>query len=283
MLSPPYGQNNGTVLYKFSGSDGLDPSANLIMDNQGNLYGTTEGGGAFDEGAVFMLAPPYGKHSETVLYSFKGGTDGVSPSGSLLMDNQGDIYLTAAAGGAHGFGGIYELSPPYGQNSETVLYNFGDGKDGGYPHCNLIMDNAGNLYGTTAGGGLNDHGIVFKMAPPYANLTVLYTFKVPSTLFYSADGANPVAGPIMDSQGNLYGTTQSGGKNGQGIVFKLAPPYGQNSETVLHTFTGGNDGMNPTAGLIMDNSGNLYGTATYGGGTHCFNGFACGTVYELGR
>jgi uncharacterized repeat protein (TIGR03803 family) len=136
----------------------------------------------------------------------------------------------------------------------AVLYDFTDGNDGGYSQASLIQDKAGNLYGTTHLGGVNNAGTVFQVAPDGAE-TVLYAFADGS------DGGYPTAGLVRDKAGNLYGTTYGGG-SGDGVVFKLAP---DGTETVLHSFTGGGDGANPLGGLTADKAGNLYGTTTYGG------------------
>jgi uncharacterized repeat protein (TIGR03803 family) len=259
-----------TVLYSFcpqSGcADGAQPAAGLIMDAAGNLYGTTLNGGiGSGSGVVFKLAPD---GTETVLYSFcsqANCTDGQGPQAGLLMDAAGNLYGTTVAGGT-GFGVVFKLAP---DGTETVLYSFcsqANCTDGFQPFAGLIMDAAGNLYGTTARGGTG-FGVVFKLAPDGTE-TVLYSFCSQANC---ADGAQPVAGLIMDAAGNLYGTTLSGGTSDQGVkldggvVFALAP---DGTETVLHTFCspGGNctDGARP-GGLIMDAAGNLDGTTAQGG------------------
>ncbi len=285
-LSPPYGLHNRTVIYTFSGGkDGGTPFAGLIMDKQGNLYGTATSGGVSGAGVVFKLSPPYGQGHEKVLYNFTGGADGGDPFAGVIMDSQGNLYGTTDSGGGsnvlNGYGVVFKLSPPYGQSNETVLYAFSGGADGSSPESGVIMDKQGNLYGTTpfggAGQGVNGSGVVFKLSPPYgqSSETVLYTFTG------GADGAIPTAALIEDPQGNLYGTTVAGGNLetnggiGSGVVFKLSPPYGQSSETVLYTFNGGADGGNPYAGVITDAQGNLYG-ATEGGGSN-----GNGVVFKL--
>lgn len=168
---------------------------------------------------------------------------------------------------------VFKLDPA---GSETVLYSFTGGRDGEWPYAALIMDAARNLYGTTLfGGNLNCNsgqgcGTVFKVDPS-GNETVLHSFTGGS------DGELPEGSLIMDQQGNLYGTTIYGGTYGWGTVFKLNP---SGNETVLYSFTGGNDGMQPIGGLVMDAANNLYGT-TYGGGAfnNCNGG--CGTVFKL--
>jgi len=262
---------NETILHSFSmGSDGGNPDSGLIMDAQGDLYGTTIFGGAQGNGTVFKVDP---SGSETVLYSFTGGIDGSMPYAGLIMDSQGGLYGTTFYGGAQGNGTVFKVDPSGG---ETVLYSFTGGKDGGVPQAALIMDADRNLYGTTLYGGNLDCnsgqgcGTVFRVDSS-GNEAVLQSFTGDS------DGVAPAASLIMDKQGNLYGTTVYGGAYGWGTVFKLNP---SGTETVLYSFTGGNDGKQPIGGLVMDAANNLYGT-TYGGGAsnNCFGG--CGTVFRL--
>jgi uncharacterized repeat protein (TIGR03803 family) len=263
------------VLYTFTGTngDGASPSAGLIMDSTGNLYGTTDSGGAAGGGTVFKLAPS-GK--ETVLYSFPGVNE--NPSTGLIIDSAGNLYGTTNSSGAAGGGSVFKLDP---SGKEAMLYSFPvtNGK-GAQPSDGLIMDSAGNLYGTTSAGGSADFGTVFKLDPS-GNETVLHSFTGSPN-----DGVRPVSGLIMDRAGNLYGTTPSGGVTtsvcpvssfdavGCGTVFKVDP---SGNETVLYTFTGMNgDGAQPFAGsLIMDSAGNLYGTTWFGGSANL------GTVFKL--
>jgi len=254
-----------TVLYSFTGgSDGSDPTAGLIMDKKGNLYSTTYSyGGADGFGVVFKLAP---NGTETVLYSFTGGSDGSGPYAGLIMDKKRNLYSTTVGGGSTnctgGCGTVFKLAP---NGTETVLYSFTGGSDGANPQAVLIADGAGNLYSTTYAGGADGAGVVFKLAPNGTE-TVRYSFTGGS------DGSGPTAGLIMDKKGNLYGTTNGGGADGAGVVFKLAP---NGTEFVLYSFTGGSDGSGPYAGLIMDKKGNLYGTTHLGGA----DGF--GVVFKL--
>lgn len=258
-----------TLLYSFAGSGGSYPGAGLIRDSSGNLYGTTEFGGASGGGTVFKLTP---SGSGAMLHSFKGGGDGFDPVGGLIADSAGNLYGTTSSGGAFGHGTVFKLSPA---GSETVLYSFTGGKDGGDPLAELIADASGNLYGTAQTGGTSGYGVVFKLTPTGTE-TVVYSFKG------GADGAYPTAGLYADASGNLYGTTaQGGGKGcfgaGCGVVFKVAPG---GTEIVLHAFTGGSDGVLPLARLLADGGGNLYGTTYFGGGTGC-GGHGCGTVYKV--
>jgi uncharacterized repeat protein (TIGR03803 family) len=244
-----------TVLHSFTGGpDGKGPQAGLVMDNKGKLFGTTVFGGANGDGTVFKVAPD---GTETVLYSFAGKPDGYAPSGGLIRRN-GNFYGTTAEGGTEGLGTVFELSP---QGTEKVLYsfcpNYPNCTDGVFPVGSLIADSAGNLFGTTSADG-GGGGTVFKLAPNGTE-TTLWSFTG------GADGSEPQTG-LVRKNGNLYGTTLFGGANGFGTVFKVAR---DGTETVLYSFdsvANGADGFEPYAGLIEDESGNLYGT-TYGGGT----------------
>jgi uncharacterized repeat protein (TIGR03803 family) len=282
-----------TVLYSFAnGGDGV-PVAGLIADNSGAVYGTTINDGSSGFGTVFKLTRPVKGQTawtETVLYRFKGGSDGFDPEPALIAGNSGALYGTTAGGGAAGLGTVFKLTPPAkGQTAwtGTVLYSFcllPNCSDGAGPMAGLIADNHGALYGTTAGGGAAGLGTVFKLTPPAKGQTawtgtVLYSF---CSLSNCGDGASPLAGLIADNHGALYGTTTGGGtgvgNNGQGIVFKLTPPAkGQTAwtETVLYIFKGGSDGATPYAGLIADNHGALYGTTRLGGTG------SDGTVFKL--
>src|SRR5579863_4118151 len=291
-LAPPAlpgGQWTETLLYSFclldGCTDGEYPEAALVQDTAGNLYGTTENGGASDDGMAFKLAPPAvpgGPWTETVLYNFCSETncvDGESPYGAaLLLDTAGNLYGTID-GGVYAEGAVFKLAPPAmsgGKWTETVLYSFcmvgASCTDGEVPYgVALLQDAAGNLHGTTEDGGANGEGVVFKLAPPAIlggqwTETVLYNF-CPVT--GCADGAEPEAGLIRDLAGNLYGTTEAGGANSYGTVFKLAQSGGVWTETVLYSFCSlGScaDGQYPNvAALVQNAAGNLYGTTDSGG------------------
>jgi uncharacterized repeat protein (TIGR03803 family) len=270
-----------TVLHSFAGgSDGANPQGSLTKDTAGNLYGTTSQGGGtgcsgYGCGTVFKLAPD---DIETVLYAFTGGSDGANPGGRLSKDTAGNLYgITGSGGviadcGGYGCGTVFRLAP---DGTETVLHAFTGGSDGAYPGGRLIWDAAGNLYGTTFEGGNTDCrcGIVFELAPDGTE-TVLHAFTD-----MHGDGAYPEAGVIMDSAGNLYGTTALGGirtGGGGGTVFELAT---DGSKKVLHVFHP-KTGWMPGA-LIMDSDGNFYGTTFYGGRAGCYHDSGCGTVFEL--
>ena len=280
---PAFPQGNGyaeTILYNFTGvnGNGTNPQAGLVMDSSGNLYGTTAGGGNIGcaghtayYGTVFKLD---GTRHESILYQFATvNGDGYWPFSGLVMDSSGNLYGTTNAGGEFNWGTIFKVDAA---GQETVLYSFNNtGIDATQPTTGLIRDSAGNLYGTTADGGGADAGAVFKLDPA-GNETLLYSFKE-----FSDDGRNPSGGLIMDSAGNLYGTTLNGGSalsNG-GTLFKLDTT---GHETVLYSFTGANgDGVGPIGSLVMDSAGNLYGATALGGssGGACSSG--CGTIFKL--
>ena len=261
--------NRESVRYSFTGvPDGATPQATLIMDAAGNLYGTTVGGGSSNEGTVFKIDT---SNHESVLYSFTGGSDGATPLAGLIRDAAGNLYGTTYAGGSGGIGlgTVFKIDT---SDHESVLHSFTGGSDGESPEAGLIMDAAGNLYGTTFGGGSSRYGTVFKIDTSNHE-SVLYSFTGGS------DGGDPQAGLIMDAAGNLYGTTSEGGSgNAQGTVFKIDT---SNHESVLYSFTGGSDGGGPQAPLIMDAAGNLYGTTFQGGIGVCAPAQGCGTVFKI--
>jgi uncharacterized repeat protein (TIGR03803 family) len=239
-----------TVLYNFNLTDGGIPYSTLARDAAGNLYGTTQVGGAIGVGTVFKVDAG---GTETVLYSFTGGADGGYPLAGLVLDAAENLYGTTSNGGAYLSGTVFKVSKT---GVETVIHSF-DGTDGCIPLGGLIRDTAGNLYGTTNGCGSFGFGTVFKVSKA-GKETTLHNFAGPPI-----DGAYPqYASLLMDTNGNLYGVTQQGGNScfeGCGTVFKL---NAKGKETVLHNFAGGTkDGCTPTGTLINDAEGNLYGTA----------------------
>lgn len=264
-----------TVIHDFRGSDGGFPLAGVLVEKRtGALYGTTPSGG-MGNGTAFKLTPTGNGYSEAVLHFFHGSSDGLDPVGGLIADASGALYGTTFGGGA-GFGTVFKLTPSASGYTETILYAFRGGNDGEFPMDRLVADKAGALYGTTANGGqpkcsvssFPGCGIVFKLTPSTSGYTesVLHRFQAGS------DGAYPYAGVIVDATGSLYGTTVLGGVTtcnggtGCGTVYKLTPSGGRYTESILHAFVGGSDGVQPYADLIADASGALYGT-TYGGGT----------------
>ncbi len=271
-------------LYSFNRADGRNPTIGpLIRDRAGNLYGTTQNGGdlhcvAFTTnagcGTVFKLSAG-GK--ETILHSFSGGpTDGSYPLAGLIADSAGNLYGTTELGGigcnGQGCGTVYKITPT---GTESILYSFTGGADGSNPeYVDLVIDPAGNLYGTTGGGGdltCSGHssgcGVVFKIDPT-GKETVLHAFTG------GTDGSGPSTGVVRDSNGNLYGTVTSGGNcRNCGLVFKIDL---SGNETVLHSFTEAEVGPALSASsLLLDPAGNLYGTTLYGGS------LSLGTVFEV--
>jgi len=287
------------VLHSFNlnGKDGAFPTAGVVLDAAGNLYGTTLEGGNFSSeceygcGTVFELTPEAGGGwTEKVIHSFNS-QDGFAPWGAgVILDAVGNLYGSTMYGGrgtcnndgAPGCGTVFELTPKAGGGwAEKVLYSFkNNGKDGFYPQASLIFDAAGNLYGTTVGGGTGGYGTVFELMPTERGT---WTEKVLHGFNGSDGGGGPYSSLIFDSSGNLYGTITGNGNcnsgNGCGSVFELIPQAGGTwTGKVLHKFNGA-DGDSPHADLILDASGNLYGTTGAGGNGTCNGG--CGIVFEL--
>jgi uncharacterized repeat protein (TIGR03803 family) len=271
------------VVNSFAGAnDGYTPVGGLVLDSQGNLYGTTQGGGNnpnngnLGYGTVFKIAPD---GTEIILHSFgQNSTDGGKPLAGLIITAAGTLYGTTSSGGAFGWGAIFSIDA---RGAEKVIYSFcangiaGGCTDGAVPWAKLLLKN-GILYGTTYDGGANDIGTVFQVTLAGVE-TVLHSFQG------GTDGASPVSGLVMDRSGNLYGTAQFGGllcsqqRNlGCGVVFRIAP---DSSETIVHTFQGGSDGAVPVAGLIMDGAGDLFGATESGGVVN--NGLPAGTIFEI--
>lgn len=215
---------------------------------------------------------------ETTLYAFTGGNDGSFPHAGLIADGKGNLYGTTSAGGADHSGVVFELSPPkQGETTwtQTTLYTFTGGKDGGNPQAALMMDSAGNLYGTTYGGGLSGEGVVFKLVPHKHKGT--WTYLRLWSFTGGNDGGVPSGALTMDNAGNLYGTTTQGGTGVVGTVFELSPGATKWNwtENVLYNFTGNNDGGEPMGNVLLGTDGNLYGT------TAGYGQFNYGVVYRL--
>jgi uncharacterized repeat protein (TIGR03803 family) len=252
------------VLHTFTGgSDGANPEATLVLDAEGNLYGTTLTGGA-GGGCANQYPPGCGvvfkvdkSGNETILLAFDG-THGSNPSGSLLLDEQGTLFGTTTQGGIYNNGTVFKLKK---SRKEIVLHNFtGNSPDAGDPYDGLVRDSAGNLYGTTEGHpeGSNIFGTVFKLSDQGGPMTELFSFDL-------VDGGYPLAGLVREKAGNLYGTTNSGGGGCQanvcGTVYKVDK---NGNETILYNFQGKGDGGNPGSLLVLDGAGNLYGTSLPG-------------------
>ena len=290
-----------SVLYSFSGppADGGSPSGSLVRDNvTGDLYGTTQNGGPSNFGIVFKLHPNGdGSYTETVLYSFDATSgDGQLPVAGLVIDGSGNLYGTTQAGGGStacqfGCGTVFELVKSSGSYTEKVLHSFTGAPDGQSPGS-LSMDTSGNLYGTTEFGGSAKStsickagcGAVFELANNSGSYTysVLFSFSIAGLY-----GMNPAGSVVIDSSGNLYGTTPSGGHAsacgvalGCGVVYELVNSSGVYAPSVLYNFVGVPDGELPGSNLILDAQGNLYGTASGGVSTAC-SSFGCGAVFKL--
>ena len=240
----------------------------VVFDLAGNIYGTTLYGGSLGAGTVYEVSPSNGGWTGTVIHNFGNGTDGDFPYASLLIDAAGNLYGTTLQGGAYGDGTVFELSPSVGGWTESILYSFTGGADGGDPYGGLIFDSSGNLYGATAGlytGGQG--GSVFKLTPSGNTwiFSVLYSFA------NGGDECGPRGTPAIDAAGNLYDTTYCYPEN----VFKLTNNNGDWTYTSLHQFTGGDDGEYPVAGVTLDANDNLYGTASGGGA------YNQGVVWEI--
>jgi len=319
-LSPTKsGKWNENILHKFgiNGKDGCNPSGRLIFDQAGDLFGGTfNGGGGLDNlfchngcGTTYKLHLANGKWTETVLHRFIGkGTDGWNPSGSLAFDKAGNLWGATFLGGAGdsstcgdpnggvGFcGTVFELTPnANGTWTESTLYSFVDASTGWNSFSGLILDQAGDLIGTTENGGSALHGTVFKITPTGKG-------KVEESLIHQfageTDGAFPQTGLTPDAAGNLYGVTLVGGGTaftckensggGCGIVYKLVPQSnGTWDETILYAFLGGADGAIPgDDGLALDAKGNIFGSASAGGdfNAHCPGNLpgGCGVVFKV--
>lgn len=322
MSARPAVAQTESVLYSFTGTpDGATPNARLTFHN-GNLYGTTQSGGAYNQGSVFQLSPNgSGGWSEKTIYSFCPGgascVDGQNPYYSYVtFDSAGNMYGTALNGGTLGNGVVWELSPSGSGWLQTVVYNFQNSPDGANPINGLIADAAGNFYGTTyAGGAAGGNGSIFELSktggvwteiPLYSinsngsGLIIDSTGNIYGTSFNSifelasngqgglifstlftfnpakaaTQGSNPVGTVALDSTGHLWGTTEAGGANNDGVVYKLTKGISGWTQTALGSFNQ-TYGTNPTAGLVFDPAGNMFGTTQVGGA------YGAGTVYEI--
>ena len=234
------------MLYSFgSGADGKYPYGGVIRDAAGNLYGTTSAGGAAGVGCVFRLDA---SGNETVLHSFHGRRDGSGPHAGVIRDPAGNLFGTTHLGGASNFGAVFKLDPA---GKETVLHSFADSADGLYPLSGVVLDAAGNLYGTTEKGNPLNAGVVYEVDAT-GHEKVLFQFNG------LGDGGGPYGGVTLDAAGNLYGTASYGGASNAGVVYMIDAA---GLQTVLYSFTGGADGGDPVSGLIRDAAGDLFGTA----------------------
>jgi uncharacterized repeat protein (TIGR03803 family) len=273
------------ILHSFNlaAGDGSGPGG-LVFDGSGNIYGSCSGGGAHGDGTVFKMIPqPDGRWSEHILYSFSGGY-GTGPS-NVVLDAAGNLYGTTNYGGSYGLGSIFELTRHSdGTWVENTIHSFPVNSSDGYePDSGVILDAAGNIYGTTFYGGANicpqvgvGCGTVYKLSPATGGTwteAILHAFAGDGT-----DGSFPIAGVVFDPAGNLYGTTFTGGAGSVGVIFELTPAGATWTETILHTFENNGDGILPGGGsLAADAAGNFYGTTQEGGN------LGNGTIYKLTR
>jgi uncharacterized repeat protein (TIGR03803 family) len=280
-LSPSGSSWVHKVLYSFTGgADGGEPYKGVTLDAQGNLYGTavTGGTGLVCEGGcgvVYKLTKSGETWRQNVIYAFNGGDDGSGPGSGVTFDKNGNLYGMTPTGGVFGLGVIYRLKPDHhGGWSFSVLHAFTGGTDGSSASAGrMILDRLGNLYGVTTTGGANGQGVVFKLtlAPAQAHsLQTLYAFRG------QPDAGFPYGGLMLDSRGNLYGTTYYAGENGLGAVYEVSFIHGVWSEEVLYSFQGGSDGSSSISNLVSDAAGNLYGTTSEGGA-----GCSCGVIFKL--
>jgi len=253
-----------TVAYAFAGdADGRAPYASLTPQKDGSFLGTTSEDGRYSGGTIFTFTPP---DTEAVQYSFGKGIRGWNSQSAVISDKTGNLYGATLNGGAQNYGTIFRFAA---DGKYTTLHEFRETDDGASPNGPLIRDKMGNLYGTTSSDGC---GVLFEIAPNGTE-TVLHAFGA------NGDGCSPEQGLIEDAEGNFYGSTEYGGANDKGAVFKVSAA---GAETILYSFLGAskNDGEEPMGGLILDKTGNLYGTTTLGGGSTCF-GSGCGTVFRI--
>lgn len=310
------GQWVETTLHAFTGPDGSGPAAGLIMDGKGNLFGTTQGGGNYDDGVVFELQPVAGGWDFSVIHNFHydgvNDFDGFWPAAPLTLDNKGNLYGTTLQGGTgqcnaanavrqgvappkgqsyYSCGTVFQLSPRgNGPWSERVIHSF-LGTDGGWPAASLIFDRAGNLYGTTGLGGTNGVscpgvevsgcGVVFEL---FRNGGGDWTESVLYTFVNGNDGAEPFGGLRFDTLGNLYGSTQGALQQG-GSIFELSPSSGGLwTETTLLSLQSEAAGYGTVGNLLVDSAGNLYGTTEFGAGSSGSSApkpAGAGTVFKL--
>ncbi len=271
---------NEKTLYTFrGGSDGAFPISDLVFRGNGLLYGVTSLGGQgtctqYGCGTVYKLTEANGAWNETIVYSFAGGSDGGLPDG-IVFDSAGNIFGTTDSGGDGGnHGTVFQMTPSGAGWTESIIHRFQPSTDGVSPSAAPILDNAGNLYGSTFCSGPGGGGTVFELTPSNGNwvFNVIHSFTASCT-------TGPRAALTMDAAGNLYGTTYGGGAFGQGSVFKLTPGSGTWTFTSLHDFTGGSDGSEPEGKLLVDANGNIYGTAS-AGGTGC-SAVGCGVIFQI--
>jgi len=269
-----------TVIYDFqSVADGYMPFGPVTLDAAGNIYGTTTEGGANSAGSVFKLTRSGGGWTKTTLHDFVGAGDGARPQAGVIFDAAGNLYGTATEGGdlscgsGIGCGTVYELSPSPSGWTETTLYTFEMNSVGISPRAGVIFDSAGNLYGAASGGAMGS-GTVYELQPSNGGWT--------ATVLQAFSGTGgPGASLTMDAAGNLYGTTAGSGDHFRGSVFKLTKNGSGWLFSTLHSFADDDGGgYNPADSVVLDASGNVYGTTTWGGTGNCPT-HGCGVAFEI--
>lgn len=294
-IATPAYAGSEEVVHNFNASNNgaTDPGSGVIFDPAGNMYGITEGGGLHLLGTVYELSPAAdGSWSGKILHAFGAEGDGAEPASPLTMDASGNLYGTTLFGGPKGQGAVFQLvHDPNGTWTEKILHSFAGGTDGYYPQGKLAIDASGNVYGTTVYGGTHGRtcdsracGIAFELTPGADGAwseTILHSFQNTKT-----DGGYPDVGITLDASGNLYGTTETGGRDNGGTVFQITSSNGVWTETTLYNFCSQvncTDGGLSLSTLIFDPAGNLYGTNANGGAnlSQCGDGVGCGNVFEL--
>jgi uncharacterized repeat protein (TIGR03803 family) len=270
---------NETTLYTFltNDPDGYRPGyGSLVGDQHGNLFGTTTASNTTCGcGVVYEASPSGNGWTETIRYAFLGGTnDGAGPQAGVVMDAVGNLYGTTVAGEAENCGVVYRLAPSGSGYTESVIHSFAQATDGCAPWAGITLDADGNLYGATSKGGSQLGGTVFQLSPSNGGWTynVLHSFS---------GMAGPIANLTFNASGNLYGTTSSDGAYGHGSVFQLTQSNGSWTFISLYDFTCGLDGCDPSSGVTIDSSGNLFGTTSSGGVTDTYCDIGCGVVWEI--
>ena len=282
-LVPAMQAQSYSVLYSFSGqSDGSTPLAGITLDAAGNFYGTAMAGGQYGLGDVYRMVRSGSSWNFSVLYSFKGETmltlDGAQPYSRVTIGPDGALYGTTHLGGngqgcreLHGCGTVYKLQQSVnGAWNDKMIFQFGYHDGYGPLYGDVVFDQAGNLYGSTPYGGVNLIGTVYRLIPDNGawSENVIHSFAGP-------DGSTPLSGPTIDSAGNLYGTTSTGGTNGFGTIYRLQPSGSSWTDGVLHSFQGRSDGITASSAIVIDQAGNLYGATEAAGSA------GGGTAFEL--
>jgi uncharacterized repeat protein (TIGR03803 family) len=271
-ITPSQGVYTLTTIYNFTGGDdGGGPLAGLVMDASGDLFGTTGGDGANGDGVVYELTPSGGSYTPHTIYTFTGDNNGGGPTGDLILDGSGDLFGVTTYAGANNAGTVFELTPDTegGYTINTLFafpFNVGSGLG------SLVIDNNGDFFGTTSMGGTHGDGTVFELTPGAGG----YTYSILHTFTDGIDGAYPSNSIIIDSSGDLFDSTYTG-SNTWGTVFELSPGTTDYTFNTLYSFTGGDNGQLPSGGLVLDGSGDLFGTTSGG----IYAGHTNGTVFEL--